>query len=150
MLSQRNDFCQFVNVVTVINPCIIPSWNFNSCSCERFEFGMSLFVRTMKPNSGSSTSSLSAIYSKLNGFVDLFIFCDFSTGVVLSRLLVTSLHNRTISAIDLLKQSRSVISINIDPDRSLEHFGTSLILYLGCSSGFAAKRAVSPTASAIF
>jgi hypothetical protein len=71
--SNRNVDCQFVKVVIVMNPWSIPRRHMGEPlafdALPRREVGAS--VRTMSPQSGSSVSMRSKMYSTLRGFVDL-------------------------------------------------------------------------------
>mmetsp|Transcript_50492 Transcript_50492/g.152080 ORF Transcript_50492/g.152080 Transcript_50492/m.152080 type:complete len:217 (-) Transcript_50492:330-980(-) len=139
--SNLKVFCQFVKVVTVINPCSIPpltivGGTFPTAKEEAgtvwpsaFCFASSRFaVRTKNPKIGSSTSILSAMYSRLSGldvFLTRFPFLDLFWDNFFACLRIASLQSSTISAICSLKGSLSVTSCSTEPPRSLAHCGTS-------------------------
>ena len=122
----------------------------------RREVGAS--VRTMSPQSGSSVSIRSKMYSMLRGFVDLALVAgggansqeddddddDDADGVGSSLLrLAASLHSSVISAMESVRCRRSVTTDSVEPERSREHHGTSRKLYDGCLRGSPVKRRAS-------
>jgi hypothetical protein len=154
--SNRNVDCQFVKVVIVMNPWSIPRRHMGEPlafdALPLREVGAS--VRTMSPQSGSSVSIRSKMYSMLRGFVDLALVAgggansqdddDDADGVGSSLLrLAASLHSSVISAMESVRCLRSVTTDKVEPERSREHHGTSRKLYDGCLRGSPVKRRAS-------